>query len=216
MPFVERIIADERRKIGIDDPVLLDELRSYALEGLASALERFDSSRNIPFRYFATPRVRGAIYDGLGQSGWLPRRLHRKIKYYQSLKWISRSYEEDPPPGDTQETVYRLASTLKDLATAYVTTYAAETSELGEFSHTAPEAHRHLERQQVRKILLAHLSTLSPRQYRIVFDYYFRELTLPEIAKQVGISKGWASKLLRSALSSLRDSLEETGALKNP
>ena len=218
LPHVERIIAEERRKLGIDDPVISEEMRSYALEGLASALDRFDSSRNVKFRFFATPRIRGAIYDGLSQSGWLPRRVYRKIKYYQKLAWIVRSYAEEPPPGDTVETVHRLASTFSELTTAYVTTYAADTEEVGDVSrtssHTPPQAHNTVEQQQMRQILLSHLGTLPERQYRLVFDYYFKDMTLPEIAEQMGISKGWASKLLRSALANLRASLEQTGELK--
>lgn len=211
MPHVERIIADEKRKIGITDPTTADELRSFAMEGLAAALDRFDPRRNVKFMHFAGPRIRGAIYDGLSEGGWLPRRLYRKISYLTKLEHIISSYADDPPPRDTVETVHRLADTLKDMATAYVTTFAGEEEAMGAGGHTPPEAPELVERRQVREILLSHLSQLSPRQYRIVFDYYFRDSTIPEIAEQLGISKGWVSKLLRAALRELRERMDEAG-----
>lgn len=216
MDHVERIIAAEKRKIGLRDPAATDELRSYALEGLASALSRFDPERNVKFMQYAAPRIRGAIYDGLRQSGWFPRELHRKIKYFRKAEDIVHSHYTDPPPRDAVETVHRLADTLKDLATAYVTTYVAEESESRESLSSPPSAEVDLERQQLRHVLISHMSRLPPRQYRVVFDYFFRDLGLKEIAEDLNISKGWASKLMRAALTRLRKELESGHELLGP
>jgi hypothetical protein len=46
-----------------------DEVMGYALRGLAHALDRFDTSRNVPFGAFAGPWVRGAILRGFNRDG---------------------------------------------------------------------------------------------------------------------------------------------------
>ncbi len=66
LPLVERIVSSEMRRFGRN--IDRDDVYSHAMEGLAMAIERFDPQRNILFATFASPRIRGAIFDGLSQS----------------------------------------------------------------------------------------------------------------------------------------------------
>jgi len=60
-----------------------DELVSYGLLGLVEAAHRFDPSKGHRFVTFAYPRITGAIIDGLGALGPLPRprrRAHEPVR----------------------------------------------------------------------------------------------------------------------------------------
>ena len=48
--------------------------------GLIDAIERFDPQRGVKFETFATPRIRGAIYDGLRQLDWVPRSVRSRAR----------------------------------------------------------------------------------------------------------------------------------------
>ena len=54
-------------RVGAGLPASVDpgDLVSSGVLGLIDAIERFDPQRGVKFETFATPRIRGAIYDGL-------------------------------------------------------------------------------------------------------------------------------------------------------
>jgi RNA polymerase sigma factor for flagellar operon FliA len=200
MALVNRIVIAERNKLGAN--VEIDDLRSFALEGFSDALNRYDASRNVPFLAYATPRIRGAIYDGLSQMGWFPRKLQRRINYYRKCEETLKQYTSTPPPEDKVEAVHRMADRLKELACAYITTYAAQT-EKADTAEPA-EAELALERKRFSSKLKLHINALPKKQRHIIQRYYFEEISLVEIAKEMEISKSWASKLLSAGLRNLR------------
>lgn len=57
-----------------------DDVLCNARAGLLDAARRFDGSQEVDFKTFTHYRIKGAIYDGLRKSGWLPRRLYAKVK----------------------------------------------------------------------------------------------------------------------------------------
>jgi RNA polymerase sigma factor FliA len=55
--------------------VPLDDLIHAGVVGLIDAVDKFDSSKNVPLKYYAKFRIRGAIVDSLREMDWSPRRL---------------------------------------------------------------------------------------------------------------------------------------------
>ncbi len=204
MAFVNRIVLAERNKLGAN--VDLDDLRSFALEGFSTALSRYDPSRNVPFPAYAAPRIRGAIYDGLSQMGWFPRKLRRRINYYRKCEESLNQYGNTPPPEDKVEAVHQLANRLKGLASAYITTYAADAE--NEEAAEPAEAELALERKRFSSKLKVQISALPKKQRQVIQRYYFEDTTLVDIAKEMDISKSWASKLLSAGLSNLRQAFD--------
>ncbi|MCP4196959.1 MAG: sigma-70 family RNA polymerase sigma factor [Proteobacteria bacterium] len=200
MALVERIVAAERNKLGAN--VEIDDLRSFAFEGFSDALNRYDPSRKVPFPAYAAPRIRGSIYDGLSQMDWFPRKLRRRITYYRKCEESLNQYTETPPPEDKVEAVHQLADRLKELAAAYITTYAAETEK--EVAAEPAKAELALERKRFCSKLKVHIDALPEKQRHIIKSYYFNEKNLVEIAREMEISKSWASKLLSAGLRNLR------------
>ncbi|MDJ0763201.1 MAG: sigma-70 family RNA polymerase sigma factor [Myxococcota bacterium] len=209
LPLIERIVSRERSKLGASPQLDPSELRSFAMEGLAHALERFDPSRNISFKTYAELRVRGAIYDGLAGMDWFPRRLRRKINFYRRSQEMLHAYGNTPPPRDKVEAVHRLADTLKELATAYVTSYAAEDDRA---PATVPaEADTVLEKKELTARITTVLESLPPKQRNVVHQYYFADMDLNDIAKSMGVTKSWAWKLLSAGLAGMREAFEADG-----
>lgn len=205
MKLVDRIVAVEKRKLG--HGLGADELRSYALEGLAQALDRYDPGRNVAFSTYAEPRIRGAIYDGLSQMSLFPRSLARNIRFYRQCEEMLHYQGDAPLPSDQVEAAHQLADRLKELATAYVTSYVSETNE--EAAYAPAEAEYFLERKRFSAKLRSAVKRLPRKQQAVVESYYFEEMNLIEISKKMGISKGWASKLLSAGLQGLRKSFDE-------
>jgi RNA polymerase sigma factor for flagellar operon FliA len=205
MQLLERIVASMTIRFGgVTEP---DELRSFAMVGLASAIERYDESRGVPFGAYASRRIRGAVYDGLAQASWFPRRLMRQIAFYRRADEMMHYAAETPAARDTVETAHHLADRLQELATAYVTTYAA--GGLGEQASSQPEAEELVERKQYADRLQDHLETLPEAQQTLIRLYFYEDLPLSEIATRLGYHKSWASRALGAALGKLRRKFAE-------
>ncbi|MGH9271624.1 MAG: sigma-70 family RNA polymerase sigma factor, partial [Ilumatobacteraceae bacterium] len=69
-------------RVGAGLPASVDpaDLVSSGVLGLIDAIERFDLQRGVKFETFATPRIRGAIYDGLRELDWVPRSVRSRAR----------------------------------------------------------------------------------------------------------------------------------------
>ena len=66
-----------------------------------------------------------------------------------------------------------------------------------------------LARSELRNDLGAGLANLSERDRQVLHMRFFEDLTQSEIAERIDVSQMQVSRILRSALSTLRSSLEE-------
>ncbi len=110
-PLVKRIalgIAASLAAGGRGAEIDRDDLIGWGFIGLLEALDRFDAARGLPFDAWAARRVRGAIIDGLRQSGlsrraseagrdlargrgWLEQRHRRAVTDAEVGAWLGWS-----------------------------------------------------------------------------------------------------------------------------
>src|SRR3990167_4970165 len=88
-----------------------EEIICNARLGLLEAAKRYDSKYNVDFNTFAYYRIKGAIYDGLRKTGWIPRSLYAKIKFEQAsneyLQTMSdRSLRTKMTPDEEMSEIY--------------------------------------------------------------------------------------------------------------
>src|SRR4029434_2304489 len=72
----------------------MEEIVCNARLGLLEAAKRFDPKFNVDFKTFAYYRIKGAIYDGLRKTGWIPRSLYSKIKFEQAANEYLQTMSE--------------------------------------------------------------------------------------------------------------------------
>ena len=205
MELLDKLTNMMRRRFGAF--VETDDLRSFAMMGLASAIDRYNPETGVPFSAYATPRIKGAIYDGLVKSSWFPRRLLRKVSVYRKSDELMYHANEDPPPNDVVEATHRMADRLKDVAAVYVTTYAAQYDE--EQDASPAQAEFDVDRKKYYAMVGAYLETLPTKQRTLLRMYFFEDAQLMDIASHLGHSKSWASRVLRAALANLREKFDE-------
>ena len=165
----------------------LDDLIAFGFGGLLEARHRFDPSRGVRFQTFAYHRVRGAMLDGVRKMSQLPRRAHERFQ-------------------SAAETTPTAAPTALDKAFTRMTALSTATVLQGRFGNESPEAVL-LKNESITRLLQA-LPSLSPRQRVLVRGFYFEGRSIDAMARELGISKSWASRLHTSALRELRDALD--------
>lgn len=208
LPMVDELVRVMKGRFG--PAVDSDELKSLAMEAFATALTRFDPTREISFRTFARPRIQGAMYDGMTKSSGFPRRLRRKIALYRRSEELLQYRANDPKPTDRLEAVDRLRKTLKGLAVAHMTTYAVSEDDDREPASVPPDAEQKLERKRCRLQLMASINSLPKSQSEVILAYFFDELTMRQIAQKTGKHPSWVSRLVSAALENLHSRLDRS------
>ncbi|KPK14604.1 MAG: hypothetical protein AMJ62_12555 [Myxococcales bacterium SG8_38] len=166
----------------------LDDLIAFGFGGLLEAQLRFDPSRGVRFQTFAYHRVRGAMLDGVRKMSLLPRRAHERLK-------AAAETRPTAAPSELDKAFTRISASL-----------TAATPLQGSHGQQTPEAA--LLKNEALSRLLTALPSLSPRQRLLVRGHYFEGRSLDSLARDLGISKSWASRLHTQALRQLRTAVE--------
>ena len=207
MDIVDKIVGSMIRRLG--SRVEKNDIRSSALGGFALAIDRFDPNLGIPFAAFAIPRIRGAIYDDLIKSSWLPRRLIREISFYKKADELLRYSAPFEPPADVVESAHQMADRLKELATTWITVCAVPDDKIIIDDDECRNSEYILARKQYLLRALHHIENM-PKKHRILIKkYFFEGKTLEDIGQGMGHTKSWASRIITSSLKIIRTKLEE-------
>jgi RNA polymerase sigma factor for flagellar operon FliA len=198
----------------------LDELLSYGREGLLDAARKFDASRGVPFRGYASFRVRGAILDGVRANARLPRRVHERLRGLSAAGRTSEGVLEDaflaPAPGATAEDASRaLGDHLAAMATAVAmgllagTAFGEEGERVPVSSAASPEDE--LARAELLSLIRSGIEELPHEEAELVRRHYLEGERFDHVAAELGLSKSWASRLHTRAIKRLTERLREGG-----
>jgi len=158
----------------------LGDLVSIGTEALLLASRRFDRSRKVPFGSFAYRRVRGAMIEGLGAAGPHSRGRRRRR--------AGRSERGPLPVLCAYDDRRQVGTGGRELA--------------------ARLAERIDDRRLAARLDRA-MATLDQRERELVRRHYFEGEHMRDIARDLGISRAWASRLHARALVLLRAQLAD-------
>lgn len=212
--LVESVVDQVRHEMG--DLLERDEMVSFGQEGLLNAARKFDPTLGIPFRKYAYHRVRGNVLDGIRSHGQLPRRAYEKLKALQSANLIASGFYEDTAAVardlSPENADVRLAEQLAVLATAMAIGVG------GNETHTGGERvlvadHRPDREVEVDELMvLVHqgMATLTEQEATFVRRHFFDDRDIDEVAKEMGLSKSWGSRVMARGILKLAKHLRET------
>lgn len=197
--MVRRCARKLQRELGLSQAVH-DDLVQFGYVGLLEARERFDATRG-DFRWYAPRRVQGAMLDGLRRMARLPRRAHRL------LRLAGLAQDDDIQFGDSLEAALDAGRLLAHggflvLQSPYPIELAVE--------HASPEDLVHERRRAER--LHALVDQLWDPEREIVRRRILEGESLAAIAKDMGISRPWAWRVLERACRTLSSKLQDAGA----
>lgn len=187
----------------------LDELAAYGSQGLVEAANRFDPQKGTAFTTFAYYRIRGAIYDGLREQGWLNRSEYARFQaasneLMQNL--CDRETQSEAQP-DTKQNVQNLADTLGQITTVFVTSFCGPDSpEPADMSLTS--ADELVDQKRSHNAVHKALETLPDKERHLIQLSYFEGLSLKSAGEKMGLSKSWASRLHARAIQLLCEAMD--------
>ncbi|MBK8480032.1 MAG: sigma-70 family RNA polymerase sigma factor [Proteobacteria bacterium] len=204
--YVRSLAGKVRRELGgsLDH----DELVAFGMRGLVEAADRFDATRGIAFTTFSYYRIRGAIFDGLRQLGWLSRSEY--ARFLAASNELLANTAERPTAGqpevDTEQALGDVVKTLDQVATIFVMSLGD--AGVGDLADTrAADPALASEQAQVGRAVRAAIAGLPERERTLIEGHYYRGLTLEAVGQQLGLSKSWASRLHARAIAQLTEAL---------
>ena len=209
-------------RVGAGLPASVDpgDLVSSGVIGLIDALERFDPGQGVKFETFATPRIRGAIYDGLRQLDWVPRSVRTKARDVQrAISEFENANGRSPSDGEladqlgiAREQLDRwlssIASTTIGPLERALDAGAEPTALTGEMP-ALPSAV--VEHQELRDLMRQEIDKLPEREKLVLSLYYDEGLTLAQIARVLGVSESRVPQLHSKSVLHLRSRLTAAG-----
>jgi RNA polymerase sigma-B factor len=207
-----------RRYAGAREP--FDDLLQVACLGLVKAIDRFDVDRGAAFSSFAVPTILGELkryFRDLGWSVHVPRGAQEQALKVQEAQERLTSKAGRPPTVDElaqylELSVEDVLDALETAAAHHSTSLDAPREDRGDESGSLVDA---FGEEDQRYELVEEATTISvaareltARERRVLALRFAGDMTQTEIAQEIGVSQMQVSRILRRALTRLRDLTE--------
>jgi RNA polymerase sigma factor for flagellar operon FliA len=202
--------------------VEFEDLVSCGIFGLLDAIEKYDPTKNVKFKTYAHTRIKGAIFDELRSSDWVPRSVRTKIKEVEDA--IGHLEAKAGRPATDREIAQYLkmdeaefnrvmlkisGTTVLSLSDVWVSGDENDKMSIGDSIESPPALNPDVivERNEIRKIVFDTIKQLPDKEKKIVVLYHYRDLTLKEIGQVLNITESRVSQLHSKALMRIRAKL---------
>lgn len=189
------------------------DLLAFGQQGLVEAALRYDPDRG-DFKRFAYYRVRGAMIDGLRKMGPWTRRGYERIAILGTLDRAADAGDDGDQvaPETALQAAERLRQHMAAMVTAVTIGVFAESAHEGDT--VVPKDGRALQdeelgRRQVAASVQEALASLEEPDRGVVERMYLGGERLDDIARDLGCSKSWASRIHTRALKKLGARLKD-------
>jgi RNA polymerase sigma-B factor len=212
MPLAKRIARSSQTKL-----VESEDLEQVASLALVLAIDRFDHTRGLAFSTFAVPTISGEIKRHLRDRSWsvrVPRGLQESSQrvYTAASKFFAANGRSATPNELAEQTGLMVEEVLEAMEAADArSSVSLDSSGFDSEGDPAPMLDRlggvdpAFARTEEIVSIAPSLGELPPRDRLILFLRFAEDMTQSEIAAEIGVSQMHVSRLLRSALETLRD-----------
>lgn len=200
MPYATSIANRVSKSLSLTSEY--EDIICNARLGLLEAAKRFNDCREIDFKTFAYYRIKGAIFDGLRKTGWLPRSVYSRLKFEEASNDYLRQLSEEARATSEVHTEKDVSDTINTLASIYVISLDAN-EELDVEDTSQEDLQKRAEYHQIRSYMREAISSLPQKEKQLIMMYYFQNKTLEEAGDKLELSKSWVSRMHARALEML-------------
>lgn len=170
----------------------------YGTVGLLEAIERFDPDYGVEFRTFARKRVRGAIFNGIGNFVAIARE-HSTVD--RNLRDRAQSLIEDSGHDPLQD----LIGLSIGLAIGHLLENGIEHAD----GKQVDEPYAAMEQLELEGTIRTVIDGMTEREQSVIRLHYFQQISFTDIATLLNISKGRVSQLHRQGLNRIKQHFDD-------
>jgi RNA polymerase sigma factor FliA len=195
----------------------VEDLFQMGMIGLLQSVDRFDASRGIKFQTYANRRVQGAMLDYLRSLDWRPRSVRRRNREIavavssveQRLGAAASTEEITAEMGISSEEYNQwLAAGSLPRAGEFVHAEAHTSAAAEDFMNTIPDTGATPEQavvnDQMLEVLAGAIEHLPENERIVMTLYYYEQVPMRDIGKQLGVKQARVSQLHSQALRRLQ------------
>ncbi|MBM3463044.1 MAG: FliA/WhiG family RNA polymerase sigma factor [Armatimonadetes bacterium] len=218
LPLVKNIASGVIRKLR--QGVEVDDLVSDGTFGLMRAIDAFDPARGVKFETYATPVVRGSIYNGLRTLDWVPERTRGKARALQKAmdkitQLTGRTATEAELAEELKMSAKEVYELINDLGTVYLLSLdqplgSSEDDDMAIIDTVQDRGHdpcAEAEFSEARSTLREAINSLQEREQVLIRKHYLEGVNFETIARMMGVSKQRISQMHTRAVRRLREAL---------
>ena len=198
-----------------------DDLLQVANLGLIKAIDRFDAGRGVAFTSFAVPTIRGELKRHFRDTGWavhVPRALHeRALRVDHTQRDLEGRLGRSPT---VAEIAHELGLGVEGVLEAMEASGAYEALSIDAPGHAEDGEHDGLveslgredgalQLAEERATVAATIKRLPVRDRHVLEMRFGQDMTRTQIAERIGVSQMQVSRIIRRALTRLREMAEE-------
>jgi RNA polymerase sigma factor for flagellar operon FliA len=203
-PLVRTIACRMARRL--PPSVEVDELINVGTLGLIDAVDRFDSSRGVPFKAYAEIRVQGAMFDSLRSDDWVPRSVRRKVTRIDNARHrlnltLGRNPNREEMASELEMSTDQYDSLCQDARIKRLMSLDMPTTEDGNtplveiISNDEASAEDVLCNAELKTEVAHAVLCLPEKERAAVTLYYLQNVTLREIGEILGVTESRACQL---------------------
>lgn len=216
LDLVDMLARAFRRQMG--HHAVVEELASHGKEALLLAARTYKDGHGVSFRRWAAFKIRGAMTEAMRSKGPLPKRVYRKLRAMESadrIYEIAAEEDEASPALSAEEADARLTQVLTNaahaMAVGFLTMRSADDL-LRPVADPSESPEELTSTAEMARILREAIDERPENERTLLVRHYFDEVTFDEAAKELGLSKSWASRLHTRAIEGLARSLKRRRA----
>lgn len=200
LPLVRHVVGRMLAELppGLD----VENLHSAAVLGLVEAASKFDPTRGVEFKTYASTRVRGAALDELRRNSPLPQEVMQRVAK------VRNAYRELTPPVTVEQLAEATGLTCDEVTDALAAVRMTRMVSWEDSRHAHvlrlddahAQPHSALEQAEQKQALADAIARLPERERRVITLYYLEDLRLKEIGQVLELSESRVSRLLSAAL----------------
>jgi RNA polymerase sigma factor for flagellar operon FliA len=220
-PLVKTIVLRMAAKMPIDASDK-EDLINVGIIGLMSALEKYDSQRNVQFETYAHFRIRGAVLDELRLRDWVPRSTRNKDSNLEdAFEQLQRKLGRAPNEAEIAASLglsvdeyFSLLNEVKrisiisqeDLPPDYLEKYGSD-EVMDAIEHGNPL--QHITSKELIKGVKEAIAALPEKEKIVLSLYYYEELTMKEIGKVLNLTESRVCQIHAQATLRLRAAVKD-------
>ena len=214
-PLVKLVAGKLSMYLGYN--VEFDDLCGYGIFGLIDAIDKFDNEKGVKFETYASLRIRGEILDQIRKMDWIPRTVRQKQKMLDNA--YRKIENETGHLATDEELCSELGISMDELCNMQNETKMTNIISLDEYMdqgevRVEPKADKDymqpekvVEKEELKRLLLEVIETLTEKEKMVITFYYYEELTLKEISQVMDVSESRVSQLHSKALIKMKQRL---------
>ncbi|MFL6043308.1 MAG: sigma-70 family RNA polymerase sigma factor [Gaiellales bacterium] len=198
----------------------LDDIYQAGYIGMINAIDRFDSRLGVPIEAYAARLIEGEIMHLFRDQGWavrVPRSLQELgRRATKERERLTQSLGRTPTSEELAAEVGESPAVVEDALMAYRGYRAesltepgdTESGQLDRFASVLSSEDRAFDRVIGEHGLSYALRRLPVRSRQVILMRFRDDLTQTEIAARIGVSQMQVSRIIRSTLETLKETLE--------